>query len=266
MMQPIADNIDWRIGTMGFSYADWRGNFYPQSLKPTEYLGFYAQHLNALELDTTFHAVPAPERFRKWADATPAHFRFAVKTPRAITHEAVIGDTITPMREFLRIVRTLGEKLGPVLIQYPPTLPARVWPQVERFLDSLPADIRFAVEFRHDSWFNDDVIAGLRRRRIALVNAEYDHKPVREPVYTADFAYIRLVGKHGRFEPMTHERFDPTPQLEWWHRRLIDSSVRTIYLMINNDFAGYSIATTDRFRALIGEAVSTPQQRLGMLF
>lgn len=257
--------IDWRIGTMGFGYADWRGIFYPTSLKPSGYLSFYAGQLNALELDTTFHATPPCERFRKWADAVPAGFRFAVKTPRAITHEAVIGDTIGPMREFLSIVRELGDRLGPILIQYPPTLASRVWPQLERFLDTLPTDLRFAVEFRHDSWRNEHVASGLHARKIALVNAQYD-TAAQEPVFTTDFAYIRLVGKHGRFEPMNHERFDPTQDLKWWHQRLVDSGIGTIYLMINNDFAGYSIGTADRIQRLLGKHVETPAQRMGTLF
>ncbi len=259
------NGVEWRIGTMGFSYADWRDVFYPRFLKPGDYLSFYAGHLNALEIDTTFHAVPPPERFEKWAAAVPADFRFAVKTPRAITHEAVIADAIGPMREFLQVARRLGEKLGVVLIQYPPTLPARVWPQVERFLDSLPNDLRFAVEFRNDSWFIDPVIEGLRSRGMSLVNAEYDYAP-REPTFTADFAYVRLVGRHGRFEPMTHERFDPTGQLKWWHERLVNAQKKTIYLMINNDFAGFSIGTADRLQRMLGRTIETPAQRMGLLF
>jgi uncharacterized protein YecE (DUF72 family) len=258
-------STDWRIGTMGFGYADWRGVFYPKSLKPNEYLAFYSKHLNALEIDTTFHAVPPPERFRKWAAAVPNTFRFAVKTPRAITHEAVIADSIAPMRAFLDVARHLGEKLGPILIQYPPALPGRVWPQVERFLDSLPNDLRFAVEFRHESWRMPEVAEGLRARKIALVNAEYEVAPV-EPTFTTDFAYVRLVGRHGRYEPMNHERYDPTEQLKWWHERLISASLKPIYLMINNDFAGYAIGTSDRLHRLLGQSVESPAQRMGTLF
>lgn len=257
--------MEWRIGTMGFSYTDWREVFYPRSLKPGEYLAFYARQLNALEIDTTFHAVPPPERFQKWADAVPETFRFAVKTPRAITHEAIIGDTIGPMREFLQVVRHLGPKLGPILIQYPPILPARVWPQVEKLLDSLPTDLQFAVEFRHDSWRVPKVIEGLRARGMALVNAEYETPPD-EPIFTSDFAYIRLVGKHGRYEPMNFERYDPTEQLTWWHDRLAAAPVKTVYTMINNDFAGFSIGTSDRLHRMLGKQVQTPAQRMGTLF
>lgn len=260
-----ARDIDWRIGTMGFSYADWRGVFYPQTLKPAEFLAFYAKQLNALELDTTFHATPPRERFRKWADATTAGFRFAVKTPRTVTHDGVVSDAGPLMREFLSVASELGDRLGPILIQYPPTLTARVWPQLQRFLDTLPPGFRYAVEFRHDSWRTEAVAAGLVARNIALVNAQYDTPPL-EPVFTTDFAYIRLVGRHGRFEPMNHERFDPTSDLTWWHERLIRSGRKTIYLMVNNDFAGYSIGTSDRIHRLIGRPVETPAQRMGTLF
>lgn len=265
MSSDRSTSTEWRVGTMGFSYSDWRGVFYPSSVKPGDYLGFYARHLNALEIDTTFHAVPPRERFTKWAAAVPGSFRFAVKTPRAITHEAVIADTIAPMRDFVDVVRHLGEKLGPILIQYPPTLPSRVWPQVERFLDALPGDLRFAVEFRNDSWRDPKVAEGLGARRIALVNAEYDTSPS-EPIFVTDFAYVRLVGRHGRYEPMNHERFDPTARLQWWYHRLARAGLATVYVMVNNDFAGYSIGTSDRFQRLLGNPVATPAERMGTLF
>lgn len=266
MSERRPSSAECRVGTIGFGYADWREVFYPKSLKPGDYLGFYARHFNAVEIDSTFHAAPPPERFEKWAGAVGDGFRFTIKTPRAITHEAVIGDTIAPMRSFLDAARRLGSKLGVVLIQYPPALPARVWPQLARFLDALPSDIRFAVEFRHDSWFNDQIFDALKQRRIALVNAEYDAPPAREPVFTTDFAYIRLVGRHGRFEPMTHERFDPTEKLAWWNQRIAPPGPMTRYILIGNDFAGYAIGTADRLLGMLGQRVATPAERMGMLF
>src|SRR5688572_19946054 len=114
--------MNYRLGTMGFSYADWAGGvFYPPGLKPGEYLSHYAKYFDAVELDTTFHATPPPERFRRWADVTPAGFRFAVKTPKSVTHELPPDKAIGGMHAFLDAARRLGEKLGVVLLQFAPS-------------------------------------------------------------------------------------------------------------------------------------------------
>src|SRR5687768_13678275 len=88
---PPPTDCNWRLGTIGFSYADWAGPFYPRGMKPGEYLPYYARFFDAVELHTTFHAIPPPSRIRRWADATPEHFRFTVKSPRAVTHEPLAG-------------------------------------------------------------------------------------------------------------------------------------------------------------------------------
>jgi uncharacterized protein YecE (DUF72 family) len=257
----------WRIGSMGFAYEDWRGNFYPKGTKPGDYLSFYAKHYNAVEIDSTFHAAPPVDRVKRWFDVVPADFRFCLKTPRAITHEGFIGDSIGPMRDFARVAQALGEKLSVVLVQYPPTLPVNVWPQVRRFLDEACREVRVAIEFRHASWTGRaDVHDALRERNIALVNAEYEVDPI-EPVATADFSYVRLIGVHGRFEPLTHERFDPTAKLQWWTQQLQQLPMaREKWVLLNNDWSGYSIATMDRLKRMIGEHVPAMHERQGMLF
>jgi uncharacterized protein YecE (DUF72 family) len=257
----------WRIGSMGFAYEDWRGIFYPRGTRPGEYLSFYAKHYNAIEIDSTFHAVPPADRVARWREVTPADFRFCLKTPRAITHEGYIGDAIGPMREFIGVAKHLRDKLGLVLVQYPPTLPVNVWPQVRRFLDEACREVRIAIEFRHGSWTGaTHVHDDLRPRNVALVNAEYEVDPV-EPVTTADFSYVRLIGVHGRFEPLTHERFDPTAKLQWWVERLAALEPgREKWVLLNNDWSGYSIATMDRLKRMVGEHVPEMHQRHGLLF
>ena len=258
--------IDWRVGTIGFGYDDWRGVFYPPSTKPNEQLAFYARQYDCVEIDSTFHAVPPPERFERWAEATPDGFRFALKAPKAITHETLLSDALEPMRSFVHAAQPLGEKLGCVLLQYPPTLPGRAWPQVERFLSTLPGGVRYAVEFRQADFFRDAVYDGLARLGVALVNAEFDVPP-REPIVTTDFTFCRLIGLHGRYEPLDHERVDFTDRLTWWRDRLTaQASLRRAYVMLNNDYAGYAIATADRFKQLVGQRVTTPRERMGLLF
>ena len=258
--------IDWRVGTIGFGYDDWRGAFYPSGVKSSEQLAFYARHYDCVEVDSTFHAVPPPERFERWAEATPDGFRFALKAPKAITHEGVLADALEPLRSFVHVARPLGEKLGCVLIQYPPTLPGRAWPQVERLLSQLPGGVRYAVEFRHDDFFRDEVYDGLSRLNVTLVSAEYDDVP-REPIATSDVAFCRLIGRHGRYDPLNVERDDRVDRLTWWRDRLASHrSLRRAYVMLNNDFSGYAIATADRFKRLVGQPVASEQERRGVLF
>ena len=258
--------MDWRIGTIGFGYDDWRGVFYPPSTRPNEQLAFYARQYDSVEIDSTFHAVPPRERFERWAEATPDGFRFVLKTPKAITHEGVLADALEPMRSFVHAAQPLGEKLGCVLIQYPPTLPGRAWPQVERLLAQLPGGVRYAVEFRHADFRRDAVYDGLARLHVALVNAELDRTPD-EPIVTTDFTLCRLIGLHGKYDPLDHERVDFTDRLTWWRDRLSShASLRRCYMMLNNDYAGYAIATADKFKRLVGQSVASTAERMGTLF
>src|SRR5438045_3005701 len=141
--------MDWRLGTMGFSYSEWAGSFYPKGLKAGDWLSYYARHFNAVELDTTFHAAPPPERVRRWADVTPDDFRFSVKTPRAVTHDAPLDRGVGEMLKFLDAVAEFRQKLGVVLLQFSPSFSARELPKLDAFLGQMPGHVRFAVEFRH---------------------------------------------------------------------------------------------------------------------
>src|SRR5688572_21310101 len=171
--------MDWRLGTMGFSYGDWARPFYPPGTKPGDYLAHYARHFNAVELDTTFHAVPPADRFHRWAEVTPDGFRFAVKTPRTVTHDVPPDRGVAPMLEFLDAARALGEKLGVVLIQYPPHFEADQFQRLATFLAALPREVRFAVELRNRTWGAQRTLDLLREHRCCLVAAEYLSRPGR---------------------------------------------------------------------------------------
>src|SRR5688500_12035907 len=191
--------MDWRLGTMGFSYADWAGVFYPPGTKAGDYLAHYAKYFDTLELDTTFHAAPPPERFRRWAEVTPAGFRFCMKMPRAVTHDVPPDKGITPMRAFLDAARELGDKLGVVLLQFAPHFEADQFDALAKLLAALPDDVRFAVELRNRSWGTRRTLDLLREHRCCLVAAEYLSRPGRIHV-TTDFLYVRWIGEHQRFK------------------------------------------------------------------
>jgi uncharacterized protein YecE (DUF72 family) len=259
--------MDWRVGTMGFSYADWAGVFYPRGTKPSDYLAHYAKYFDTVELDTTFHATPPPQRFRRWAEVTPDGFRFAAKMPKAVTHEVAPDRAIGAMNEFLDSARNLGDKLGVVLIQFAPQFEINQFDSVARLLAVLPTDLRFAVEFRNRTWGTQRTLDLLRQHRCALVAAEYLSRTGRIHV-TTDFLYVRLIGEHERFEELDHEQRDVSESLNWWDREVahVANQVKTAWCFFNNDFSGYSVATANRFKSLTGQVVHEPPAIPGGLF
>ncbi|HVT88544.1 MAG TPA: DUF72 domain-containing protein [Tepidisphaeraceae bacterium] len=251
--------IRYRLGTIGYAYPDWRGPFYPEGLGQGKWLGFYGGQFDSLELNTTFHAVPIPERVRKWASKVGPDFRFAVKTSRAITHDHPLEAAQAPMLQFIEIVRSFGQTLGPVLIQLPPHVGIDSFGVLDRLLDSLPIDVRYAVEFRHPSWVQDRTTDMLRQHNAAWVGLDHlDHPQLRRLRATADFLYVRLVGKHQRFKETNHEQVDVMDDLRKWHAaicREVRQSPRTIdevWVMSSNDYAGHSPATLRRFAGIAG--------------
>lgn len=260
--------VDWYLGTVGFSYKDWAGVFYPAGSSPRNYLAHYSQFFNGVELDTTFHAVPSAERVRQWAAMVPEGFRFCVKTPRRITHEMELLNVAEAMSEFLETMSLLGEKLGPILIQLPPGLSAAQLDIVNDFLATLPPGFRYALEFRHPSWFATETATLLEAHKICWVSTEYLDLP-KQIAATTDFLYIRWLGRHGQFDYKGREQRDVTPQLEGWWEQIQPhlAGVETVYGFFNNDYSGYSPATCHRFKRLIGLPTLYPQMpQQGRLF
>lgn len=244
----------FRFGTLGYSYADWQGPFYPAGMGSPQWLSFYASRFDAVEMNTTFHAQPTEGRVRGWASKVGPGFSFAVKTPRAITHDNPISQAVSPMADFVATLRSFGAALGPVLIQLAPHVTMEAFADVEKLLAGLPADVRFAVEFRHDSWVNDRATDLLREHRAAWVGLDHlDYPGLRRLRGTTDFLYVRLVGRHQRFPMVGQEQIDVTADLRRWHtavRREIDNSsvgIREVWMMIGNDFAGFAPATIERY-------------------
>jgi uncharacterized protein YecE (DUF72 family) len=242
--------MEWRLGTMGFSYADWVGPFYPDKAKPADFLGHYAKCFDTVELDTTFYATPEPDRVRKWAGAVPHGFQFAVKAPKSVVQDLPLDRAAQPMAEFVNAVRAFEAKLGPVLIQFAPAFGSREMARLATFLRALPKDVRFAVEFRNSSWDSDETDALLRETNVCWAATHYVVAPMRMRV-TTDFLYVRWIGQHDRFEKHVHEEIDVTPHLEWWKKQLEGVKVKTVWGFFNNDYAGYSVGTCNRFKKMM---------------
>ena len=178
------------IGTSGFQYPEWKGLFYPPDLAAAKMLPFYAAHFSTTESNYTFRQMPKESTLLKWADLTPEEFRFSLKASQRITHFAKLRDCEDTVRYFCAVARVLGEKLGTILFQLPPSL-AKDLTLLSRFLETLPSGMRFAFEFRHLSWFDDAVYDALRRTNAALCIAHTEDfaTPI---VSTADHGYLRL--------------------------------------------------------------------------
>lgn len=178
------------IGTSGFSYTAWRGGFYPEKLPQAKMLAYYAGIFPTVEINNSFYRMPTAELLGKWAAETPEGFQFAVKSPKRITHEKRLADVAGEVERLGAAARSLGSKLGPVLFQLPPNMKKDV-PRLDAFLAGLPGGLAAAVEFRHDSWFGDDVYTCLRARNAALCIA--DAEDLTTPVEaTAGWGYLRL--------------------------------------------------------------------------
>ncbi len=178
------------IGTSGFQYAEWKGTFYPEELSAAKMLPYYAERLNTTEINYTFRRIPAPKTIDNWKALTPEKFRFALKAPQKITHWSKLRDCGDTMRYFHDVISGLGDKLGPVLFQLPPNFKKDTFVLAD-FVNCLPTNFRAAFEFRHESWFDDEVWEIFKPGNVALcINESTDFAAPK--ISTANFGYLRL--------------------------------------------------------------------------
>jgi len=178
------------VGTSGYNYPEWRGSFYPEGFPAKEMFRFYVERFRTVEINATFYRMPTPKTTAAWLDQAPPGFRYSLKAPRQITHLKRLKDCGDAVQFFCDSARVLGAHLGPLLFQLPPNLKADV-PRLATFLGVLPADVRAAFEFRHESWLTPEVYALLRAHGAALCIADFGDRTT--PVEaTASHGYLRL--------------------------------------------------------------------------
>lgn len=187
------NSVSLLAGASGYSFKEWKGVFYPADLKTEDMLAYYAERLPTVEINNSFYRMPKTEVLANWAMTTPAHFRFAIKASRRITHISRIkAESATePLGYLYRNLAALGDKRGPVLFQLPPNLKKDL-PRLQEFLSLLPVDHRATFEFRSDTWFADDVYAALKDAGAALCLSEREDKAPPPLVETAPWGYVRL--------------------------------------------------------------------------
>ena len=178
------------IGTSGYSYKEWKGTFYPENLAEKAMLRFYAQHFTTVEINNSFYRMPSQSVLSRWSEEVPDQFAFVLKAPRRITHEKRLENVSDDLSFLLKTASSLGSKLGPLLFQLPP-FSKRDLSRLRDFLNLLPRDRRVALEFRHASWFVDEVYETLRSKDAALCLADTDEGET-PFVPTAPWGYLRL--------------------------------------------------------------------------
>lgn len=210
-------------GTSGYAFKEWKGPFYPVDLKDSGFLSFYASRFPAVEINNTFYQLPKEKTLLDWASKVPAEFSFTMKASQRITHFARLKPESAELVEYLvKTASVLGDRLGPILFQLPPNM-KRDLERLREFLDRLPVGRRFAMEFRHESWFDDDVTEALRAHDVAMVGIEQEDftSPV---IPTASWGYLRL------------HRFDYSPQmLQDWAARIRAQGWNEAYVFFKHD-------------------------------
>ncbi len=240
------------LGTSGWSYADWEGTVYPPGIPAGARLAEYVKGYATVEIDSTFYGTPRRSTVQRWREVAPDGFLFAAKFPQEVTHERNLVGSGAEAESFLRTMGELGDRLGPLLLQLPPSFTVEGMGVLEDFLKRLPEGFRYAVEVRHRSWLGSDLPEMLREHGVALTLIDYPRMPRMEEA-TADFSYIRWLGDRREFpEGHTHPKKDRDDDLLWWSG-VVDRFLevgRTVFAYANNHYQNHSPSTLGRFLEL----------------
>jgi uncharacterized protein YecE (DUF72 family) len=208
------------VGTMGWSYGFWKGNFYPQNLSSKEFLGFYAAQFNTVEVDSTFYRIPRTQSVMDWKQQTPPDFLFSLKFPKIITHVKMLKDCQEEAQVFVERVGLLQEKLGPLLLQFPYAFGNEHAPLLREFLRLLPKKHRYIVEIRNQKLLNDSFYSILRDNNVVLAWVGSPFMPLINEV-TSDFVYIRWVGDRRSVNgTLSKIEMDKTADIKLWAERV----------------------------------------------
>lgn len=262
LRHPLAQRAEWRakaqgpmatfrVGTSGWSYASWRGRFYPAELSPRRYLEFYARHFSTTEVNYSFYHLPRPSTYEKWCVQVPDDFCFALKVSRFITHVKRLHRVQEAWELFVSNARSLGRRLGPLLLQFPASFHCDIARLTAFLHDARPracrSPLRLALEFRHPSWFTEETFEILRAHDAALCIADAPQYP-RCNVITASFVYLRF---HGRQQLFASKYTDAeltaeATRIRRWLRDGLD-----VYVYFNNDASAHAVANAQTLARLV---------------
>jgi uncharacterized protein YecE (DUF72 family) len=262
-----------RIGTQGWNYEDWVGAFYPRGAKAADFLDLYARIFDTVEIDSTFYAIPSEASIDAWRRRAPDGFVYSLKLPQEITHRQRLHDCEDILDRFCERARGLGKALCSVLIQLPPDFSPRSWGALERFIPTLPSDIRFAIEFRDDAWVSGEVsertldLLKAHDVALALVDSKWISREISLRIarrftgrLTPKFAYVRWMGPRELTE-FSKIQINRDRELSEWAEAIevLSGSVEAIYGYFNNHYQGHSPGSGNLLKRLIGQAVIDPE-------
>jgi uncharacterized protein YecE (DUF72 family) len=244
MEGPTVSNI--HVGCSGWVYKHWRGILYPEGLPQRRWFERYAEEFDTVEINASFYRVPLGSTFEGWRDKAPPVFRYAVKVNRFVTHMKKLLDCEEEVDRFISLARQLGDKLGPLLYQLPPSL-HRNLERLDAFLGHLPGDLEHVVEFRHKSWYDEEVLAALDKHHVGFVT--HDMKGLVSPRWASGkAAYVRFHGAGGKY----WGRYSDDALLEWTDWVLEQASVgRSVWCYFNNDIHGHAIDDARTLKSMV---------------
>ena len=226
-------------GTSGYSYKSWKGSFYPDDLPARKFLSFYGQQLPAVEINNTFYRMPKAETLETWRDSVPEGFRFVLKASRRITHHQRLRDSDDSLRYLIDTSAALGERRGPFLFQLPPYLKKDL-DRLRSFLDLVPENVQVAMEFRNQSWFDDETLSVLEERGAALCVADTGGDKDTPFAATTDWGYLRL----------RREDYDDEALADW-AERVCQQSWREAFVFFKHEEEGAGPRMAARFLELL---------------
>jgi uncharacterized protein YecE (DUF72 family) len=244
------------IGTQGFSFKDWVGSFFPAHTSSDRFLELYSQQFRSVEIDSTFYGTPRRNTVIGWRQRTPADFKFTAKFPQVITHRRMLTGCEEVTRHFLRVMRNLEDKLGVLLLQFSYRFGPDRFDTLLRYLDGLPDDLRFAVEIRNRDWYDTEIQGALRARGVALALHDLYYMPRQEEA-TAEFVYIRWLGRRVEMEAFDQVQLDRRDEETWWAERVerfLDQGL-TVFGYFNNHWAGHAPGSARSFLKRLGRPV-----------
>jgi len=231
------------VGTSGYSYKEWKGSFYPEKIPAKDMLRYYSERLSTVEINATFYRMPQASMLENWKQQVPGSFRFALKASQRITHFKRLKETDEETKYFLdTAAAVLAEQLGVVLFQLPPNMKKDL-PRLETFLTLLPPTTPAAFEFRHPTWFDDDVLDLLRSQNRPLVVSDTDDLPTTHIDKTADWGYLRLRRVNYSEENLVE-----------WAARIRDQNWKETFLFFKHEDAGTGPRLAAQFLKIAGSA------------
>lgn len=226
------------MGTSGWSYPHWDEVFYPKGVKAPKKLNFFSQHFPTVEINTTFYHNPSESTVKNWVTQVPEDFIFSVKANGYITHRKRLKDFQDSTKLFFERIKLFGSKLGPLLFQLPPSFKEDK-ERLEEFISQLPKKYLCVFEFRHESWFNEEIYKLLKKYHIALCITDIGGK-ISPEVITADFTYIRLHGPKKSYQGKYSKK-----ELEQWQKRILSYQVDT-FCYFDNDEKAHAVHDAKR--------------------